>query len=97
LHNPKDWSSDPFPQEDLNPGKPSPTKKDSEIMIETWHLRLSVAGMTYTCSSAIEKLNRICEEHLHGQYSVGIVDLLENPQLARGDQILAIPTAVRNL
>lgn len=66
-------------------------------MIETWHLRLYVAGLTPKCSSAIENLNRICKEHLTKQYTIEIVDLLENPQLARGDQILAIPTAIRSL
>jgi hypothetical protein len=66
-------------------------------MAETWHLRLCVAGMTHKCSSAIQNLNRICRERLHEQYAIEIVDLLENPSLARGDQILAIPAAVRHL
>ena len=66
-------------------------------MAETYQLRLYVAGMTSKCSTALENLKRICEEHLQGQYTIDIIDLLENPQLAQGDQILAIPTAIRNL
>lgn len=62
-----------------------------------WQLRLYVAGMTPKCLAAFENLQRICEEHLQGEYSIEIVDLLENPQLAKGDQILAIPTLVRKL
>jgi len=62
-----------------------------------WQLRLYVAGMTPKCLAAFENLQRICEERLKGQYSIEIIDLLENPQLAQGDQILAIPTLVRKL
>jgi len=62
-----------------------------------WQLRLYVAGMTPKCLAAFENLQRICETHLKGQYSIEIIDLLENPQLAQGDQILAIPTLVRKL
>lgn len=62
-----------------------------------WQLRLYVAGMTPKCLAAFENLKRICEDHLKGQYSIEIIDLLENPQLAQGDQILAIPTLVRKL
>ena len=62
-----------------------------------WQLRLYVAGMTPKCLAAFENLQRICEEHLRGEYTIEIIDLLENPQLAQGDQILAIPTLVRKL
>jgi circadian clock protein KaiB len=62
-----------------------------------WNLRLYVAGMTPKCLTALGNLKKICEEHLQGQYNIEIVDLLENPQLAKGDQILAIPTLVRHL
>ena len=62
-----------------------------------WELRLYVAGMTPKCLAAFENLKRICEEHLKGCYSIEIIDLLENPRLAQGDQILAIPTLVRRL
>ena len=62
-----------------------------------WELRLYVAGMTPKCLAAFENLKRICEEHLKGRYHIEIIDLLENPRLAQGDQILAIPTLVRKL
>ena len=66
---------------------------------ETSHyvLRLYVAGMTPNCLAAFANLKKICEEHLEGRYSIQIIDLLENPKLAQGDQILAIPTLVRKL
>jgi circadian clock protein KaiB len=56
-----------------------------------------VAGQTPKCLVAFSNLKKICEEHLAGKYRIEVVDLLKNPQLARGDQILAIPTLVRNL
>lgn len=62
-----------------------------------WRLRLYVAGHTPKCLTAFANLKRICEEHLAGQYEIELVDLLERPQLAKGDQILAIPTLVRKL
>ena len=64
---------------------------------ETFLLRLYVAGQTPKSMTAFANLKKICEEHLAGQYEIEVVDLLENPQLARGDQILAIPTLVRKL
>ena len=64
---------------------------------ETYQLRLYVAGQTPKSVLAFRNLQQICEEHLHGRYQLEIIDLLENPQLARGDQILAIPTLVRRL
>jgi circadian clock protein KaiB len=64
---------------------------------EFWNLRLYVAGQTPKCVAAIRNLNRFCEEHLAGKYRIEVVDLLENPRLARDDQILAIPTLVRKL
>jgi circadian clock protein KaiB len=64
---------------------------------EVWNLRLYVAGQTPRAIAALENLKKICEEHLAGQYQIEVVDLLENPQLARGDQILAVPTLVRKL
>lgn len=66
---------------------------DSEIYI----LRLYVAGQTKKSLAAFANLKKICEEHLAGKYRIEIVDLQENPQLARGDQILAVPTLVRKL
>jgi|SRR5208283_6150900 len=64
---------------------------------ERWNLRLYVAGHTEKSVRAIKNLNRICAEHLEGRYSIEVIDLLERPQLAEGDQILAIPTLVRRL
>jgi circadian clock protein KaiB len=62
-----------------------------------WELRLYVAGMTPTSIRAFENLKKLCEEHLHGIYSIQVIDLLERPMLARGDQIVAVPTLVRRL
>jgi circadian clock protein KaiB len=62
-----------------------------------WELRLYVAGQTPKSLAAFSNLKRICETHLSGRYSIEVIDLLENPQLCRGDQILAIPTLVRKL
>lgn len=62
-----------------------------------FQLRLYVAGQTPKSLTAFANLKRICEEHLTGQYSIEVIDLLVNPQLAKGDQILAIPTLVRKL
>ncbi len=64
---------------------------------ETFLLRLYVAGQTPKCMRAFANLKKICEEHLVGRYHIEMVDLLQNPQLARGDQILAVPTLVRRL
>ena len=63
----------------------------------TWDLRLYVAGQTPKSLQAFANLKRICEEHLAGQYHIEVVDLVKNPQLAKGDQILALPTLVRKL
>jgi len=63
----------------------------------TFRLRLYVAGRSGRSAAALRNLERICEEHLRGRYRIEIVDLLENPRLARGDQILAVPTLVRRL
>lgn len=64
---------------------------------EHYMLRLYVAGQTAKCIRAFSNLKSICEEYLAGQYHIEMVDLLQNPQLARGDQILAVPTLVRRL
>ena len=64
---------------------------------ETWELRLYVAGQTPKSVLAFKNLKQICEQHLQGRYEIEIIDLLQNPQLARGDQILAVPTLVRRL
>jgi circadian clock protein KaiB len=64
---------------------------------DPWLLRLYVAGQTPKSLTAFANLQKICAEHLKGKYRIEIIDLLENPQLGRGDQILAIPTLVRGL
>ncbi len=64
---------------------------------EFWELRLYVAGQTPKSIEAFSNLKKICETHLEGKYRIEIIDLLENPELAKGDQILAIPTLVRKL
>jgi circadian clock protein KaiB len=64
---------------------------------EIWNLRLYIAGQTPKSIAAFANLKKICEENLGGKYKIEVVDLLENPQLAKGDQILAIPTLVRKL
>ncbi len=62
-----------------------------------WDLRLYVAGQTPKSILAFENLQKICEQHLNGKYHIEVVDLLLQPQLARGDQIVAVPTLVRKL
>ena len=64
---------------------------------ECWQLRLYVAGMTPKSLTAFANLKRICEEYLEGKYTIEVIDLMVNPQLAKGDQILALPTLVRRL
>jgi len=64
---------------------------------ETFELRLYVAGQTPKALRAFSNLRKICDEHLAGRYSIEVIDLLEDPQLGRGDQILALPTLVRRL
>ncbi len=64
---------------------------------ETWLLRLYVAGRSPKCVTALENLQRFCEERMAGRYEIEVVDLLDNPRLAKDDQIIAIPTLVRRL
>ena len=64
---------------------------------EFFELRLYVAGQTPKSLAALNNLKKICKEHMDEQYRIEVIDLLANPQLARGDQILAIPSLVRNL
>jgi circadian clock protein KaiB len=70
--------------------RPSPEAK-------AYQLRLYVAGNTPKSILALTNLRQICEDHLHGRFVIEIIDLLESPQLAQGDQILALPTLVRRL
>ena len=64
---------------------------------DVWELRLYVAGKTARSIAAFENLTRLCDQHLAGKYKIEVVDLLVHPQLAKGDQIVAIPTLVRKL
>lgn len=64
---------------------------------DVWELRLYVAGQTPKSLAAFSNLKRICEQHMEGRYTIEVIDLVQNPQLARKDQILAIPTLVRKL
>lgn len=68
-----------------------------EEMEEKWELRLYVAGKTTKSVSAINNLNKLCEEYLKGKYVIEVIDLLVHPQLAEGDQIFAIPTLVKKV
>lgn len=73
------------------PGKPKPRQHD------VWKLRLFVAGQTPKSMRAFGNLKVLCEEHLKGRYQIEVIDLLENPDMARGNQIVALPTLVVNL
>ena len=73
------------------------TEETREGNGEVYTLRLYVAGQTPKSLAAFANLKRICEEHLAGRYTIEVIDLLEHPQLAKGDQIFAIPTLVRRL
>lgn len=69
----------------------------SEILAGNWLLRLYIAGQTPKSLAAISNLHRICDEHLANRCRIEVIDLLERPQLAEGDKIIAIPTLVRKL
>ncbi len=69
----------------------------AKVKPETYQLKLYVAGQTPKSLAAFGNLKRICEERLKGRYSIEVVDLTKNPRLARGDQIVAVPTLVRKL
>jgi circadian clock protein KaiB len=75
----------------------SPTFNPDAQEPEQYLLRLYIAGASPKCRTALINLKKICAEHLHGQYTIELIDLLENPRLAQNDQILAIPTLVRKL
>ena len=89
----------------ISPGrKTAPRKKQTENTAvvcgtgtDIWNLRLYVAGQTPKSIAAFTNLKKLCDEHLKGKYKIEVIDLLVNPQLAKGDQILAIPTLVRKL
>lgn len=71
--------------------KPAKTKEAK------WELRLYVAGNTPKSMTALANLKKYCEQHLAGKYTIEVIDLLKHPQLAAGDQILAVPTLVRKV
>ena len=68
-----------------------------ELKEEIWELRLYVAGQTVKSVTALQNLKKYCEEHLKDKYKIEVIDLLVHPQLAEGDQILAIPTLVKKV
>ena len=72
-------------------------RDDTATADDCCQLRLYVAGMTPKSLAAFGNLKRICEEHLEGKYRIEVIDLMVSPQLAKGDQILALPTLVRRL
>ena len=75
-------------------GKLRPARK---AKADFWELRLYIAGQTPNSVAAISNLKKLCEDRLRGRYRIDVVDLLQRPQLAKGDQIVAIPTLVRKL
>jgi circadian clock protein KaiB len=92
-------------KKERNPAKQRPLSLRELSQVEpsepsqagVWNLRLYVAGQTPRSLAAFANLKRICEEHLSGRYTIEVVDLIKHPQLAAGDQIVAIPTLVRKL
>jgi circadian clock protein KaiB len=75
----------------------SATTESGETTPQTWKLKLYIAGQTPRSLAALSNLQKIADEHLDGRYEIEVIDLLENPQLAKGDQILAVPTLVKDL
>ncbi len=76
---------------------PQPRIRSVGHKSDTWNLRLYIAGESPKSVAALSNLQAICEEHLAGRCRVEVIDLLKHPQLATGDQILAVPTLVRRL
>jgi circadian clock protein KaiB len=77
--------------------RPADARTDGAQQGERWELRLYVAGQTPKSLAALANLKKLCEGHLANRYSIEIIDLLREPQLAEGDQIIAVPTLVRKL
>ncbi len=75
------------------------SKQPIEVQLEpeNWRLRLYTAGQTPKSLTAIRNLRQVCEQHLSGRYELEVIDLLQNPRLAKDHQIVAIPTLVRDL
>ncbi len=76
---------------------PAAKHASGKAPLAKWELKLYVAGQTAKSLQAFSNLKKICEEHLAGEYRIEVIDLLQNPQLAKGDQIFALPTLVRKL
>lgn len=74
-----------------------PKKQPKRGRRKEWILRLYIAGQSARATAALRNLESLCNEHLAGRYEIEVVDLLKHPQLARGDQIVAVPTLVRRL
>jgi circadian clock protein KaiB len=72
-------------------------KPNGTVKPKQWQLRLYVAGQTLKSVTAFANLKRLCDEHLAGEFEIEVIDLIENPRLAKDDQIVAIPTLVRKL
>jgi len=79
------------------PAKAKTSLPKTKPASDRWELRLYIAGNTPKSNAAIINLKKYCEEHLKGKYSIEVIDLLQQPQLAAGDQIFAIPTLVRKV
>ncbi len=93
IPNDRNWGKIPSRQKKISDKE----QKTPDGGDEAWILKLYVAGQTPKSIAAFANLNRICDQHLAGKYRIEIVDLLKNPLLAKGDQIVAIPTLVRQL
>jgi circadian clock protein KaiB len=77
--------------------KPNRGRRIGDARQPEWGLSLYVAGPTRKSSTAFRNLQQICDEHLAGRYHIEVIDLMKNPQIARDDQIVAVPTVVRKL
>jgi circadian clock protein KaiB len=77
--------------------KPAPRKNLRQPLSESWVMRLYVAGQSTRSIAAIANLRRICDTHIPGRCTIEVIDLMRNPELAKADQIVAIPTLVRRL
>jgi circadian clock protein KaiB len=81
----------------MNKSLPKKRRTTKRARSNFWELRLYIAGQTPNSIAAIANLKKICEDQLKGKYRIEVIDLLKKPQLAKGDQIVAIPTLVRRL
>ena len=97
LSKPKVKLREKKPREVRSEPKRAPLETEPLNPLEHWQLRLYVAGKTPKSITAFKNLKIICEEYLKNRYHIEVIDLMENPQLAAGDQILALPTLVRKL